>query len=278
VGYTSASTAPGTIQAAVSAEQIDGSMLATSEWIKFFAPFFGQECLANEIFDGIKERYDCHAAKVAQFAQDFDPVKVAVVQKNFGYDCGGCEWETSPYFGVSDAGYWKDYIRTAGAIPIVETSPLFDGIEPTGTSYQFTNATAFHEILKEADVVIDGTYLQNATAESILEAYEIAEADQSQYKFIQNKTLWRHDRRVSPTGGDDWFEGRYPEADVLLEDVIFALHPQYSGLILNPKHQLTWMRNMYSAPQQDILSADKCTDVNAPAQIIADSCKSIELN
>ena len=279
VGYTSTMTGPGIIQTAVSAEQINGSMLATSEWIKFFAPFFGPEaeCLANDIFEGIKERYDCHKEKVAQVSRDLDPVKVAVVQKNFGYDCGGCEYETDPYFGVSDAGYWKDYIKVAGATPIVET-PAFDGLTPDGTMYKFTNATAFHAILEEADVVIDSTYLQNATAESLLEAYDIPEADKSNYKFVQDEALWRHDRRVSPTDGDDWFEGRYPEADVLLEDIIFALHPQYSGLILNPKHELTWMRNMYTSPGQEILTADMCSNVDAPAQIIADSCESLSVN
>ena len=86
--------------------------------------------------------------------------------------------------------------------------------------------------------------------------------------------------------------------------MIFALHPNYSGLILNPKHQLTWLRNMYKvsaillrtqtplpadpspkpffpsqkAPQQEILTASMCEDVSAPQPLIADSCTSFKLN
>ena len=278
VGYLSQAAFPMTIQAAVSAEQINGSMLATSEWIKFFAPFFGRECEAVELFDEISKRYDCHETKVKQFSEGFDPLKVVVASKNFGYDCGGCEWQTDPYFGISDAGYWKDYIKAASATPLVETS-VFDNLAADGSSgYKFTNATEFQNLLKSADIVIDSTYLPNATAESILDAYNITKEDEPMYKFIENRALWRHDRRVAPDGGDDWFEGRYPEADVLLEDIIFALHPKYSGLILNPKHSLTWLRNMYSSPQQDILSAESCANVDAPAPLIADSCKSISLN
>lgn len=127
--------------------------------------------------------------------------------------------------------------------------------------------------------MIDESYMPGgATAEKILEAYGIT--DPSQFKFAQSKALWRVDRRVNDKSpmGDDWFESRYPEADVLLEDVIFALHPNYSGLILNPKHQLTWLRNMYKAPQQEILTASMCEDVSAPQPLIADSCTSFKLN
>jgi hypothetical protein len=279
VGYSSAMVAPTTIQSAVSIEQRDGTMLQSAEWIKFFAPFFGKECEANDIFDGIKERYNCHEAKVKQFKQDFDPVNVAVVSKNFGYQCGGCEWETDPYFSFSDAGYWKDYIEDAGGIPLVETSS-FDGLTPDPSKgYAFTNVTEFHNLLKEADIVIDSTYLTtNITTQSILDAYNISASEEMDFKFITDKALWRTDRRVSEDGGDDWFEGRYPEADVLLEDLLFAIHPTYSGLIINPKHSLTWLRNMYTAPSQEVLKADMCANTDGAEQLIADTCTSFKTN
>lgn len=279
VGYSSALVAPTTIQAAVSVEQRDGNMLQSAEWIKFFAPFFGKECEANDIFDGIKERYDCHEAKVEEFKKLFDPVNVAVVSKNFGYQCGGCEYETDPYFGFSDAGYWKDYIIDAGGIPLVETSVFNNLTADVSKGYAFTNLTEFHDLLKEADIVIDYTYLEgDVTTQSILDAYNISAADEVDFKFIRDKALWRTDRRVSEDGGDDWFEGRYPEADVLLEDLVFAIHPTYSGLILNPKHSLTWLRNLYTAPSQEVLKADMCTDVNQAEQLIADTCTSFKIN
>merc|ERR1712010_46204 len=106
------------------------------------------------------------------------------------------------------------------------------------------------------------------------EAYGIT--DPSQFKFAQSKALCRVDHK-SPTG-DDWFETRYPEADVLLEDIIFALHPTYSSLIINPSHTLKWLRNMYSAPAQEILSEAMCLSVSEPAQLIADNCTSFKDN
>jgi len=278
VGYmANGDVAPETIQLAVSAEQKDGSMLATSEWIKFFAPFFGQECAANDIFRKVKERYECHKSKVSIFARDFDPIKVAVVQKSLPYDYGPT-MKSDGYFKVSDAAYWSEYIKDAGATPLIETSAV-DGLTASnGYVFNLSDPEGFHAVLQQADVVIDETYMQDITAKKIIEAYNIT--DVSKFKFIQNKALWRADRRIndrSPTG-DDWFEARYPEADVLLEDIIFALHPTYSGLILNPRHSLTWMRNMYSAPAQEVLTSALCTDVEQPTPLIADECKSLNLN
>ena len=307
VGYSAnGDIAPETVQFAVSMEQREGSMLATSEWIKFFAPFFGKECEAQQIYDSVKERYECHKAKAARFAQDFDPIKVAVVSKSDAYDYGP-GYQSDGYFKVSDAGYWKSYVEDAAATPLVSTEAV-EGLTATptgGYQFQLNDTAGFHAVLSQADIVIDESYMPGgATAEKILEAYGIT--DPSQFKFAQSKALWRVDRRVNDKSpmGDDWFESRYPEADVLLEDVIFALHPNYSGLILNPKHQLTWLRNMYKvsaillrtqpplpadpspkpffpsqkAPQQEILTASMCEDVSAPQPLIADSCTSFKLN
>ena len=278
VGYSSAEVATTTIQGAVSMEQKDGTMLQSSEWIKYFAPFFEKECEANTLYEGIKERYNCHKTKVQQFFPSTSP-KVVVAQKNFGYNCGeGCPYNSDPYFGVSDAAYWTSYIKDAGGIPLIETSTFTNLTADPFKGYTFTNASDFHAVLKEADIVIDTTYMASGiSTESILEAYNITASDESGYKFIGDKALWRTDARIGPNG-DDWFEGRYAEADVLLEDFLFALHPSYSGLILNPKHELTWLRNLYTIPGQTSLTADTCTDVTEAAQLIADSCTSFKTN
>lgn len=286
VGYlANGEIAPETIQCAVSKEQAEGSMVATSEWIKFFGPFFQQECLANEIFEGIQKRYDCHKAKSDVFAKDYDPITVAIASKSEPYDYGP-GYQSDGFYKISDAGYWTRYIKDAGAIPIVETSAM-DGLSNEGGSgYKFnlSDAAAFHKVLESADIVIDETYFPGSTAgitaDEILAAYDIPQGQRSSFKFVQDKALWRTDGRVNgrTPQGDDWFETRYPEADVLLEDIIFALHPTYSSLIINPRHTLKWLRNMYSAPAQEILSEAMCLSVSEPAQLIADNCTSFKDN
>ena len=103
--------------------------------------------------------------------------------------------------------------------------------------------------------------------------------EDTDYPFIRDKAIWRNDRRVSAyNDGNDWFESRYPEADVLLEDMIFTVHPMYSEWLVNPGHSMTWLRNMFTGAEQIELTAAMCEDPNAAAKLIADECTSIRTN
>ena len=287
-GYTAHELADSVVQCAVSVEQRDGTMLQSSEWIKFFAPFFGKECEANAIFDRIKERYACHKAKVDEVYSSLPPVKVAVTERNFGYDCAddygeGCDptYNTAPYFGVTDAEYWKSYIQDAGGSLMTETTMLGGtALDTTKDAFVYESEAAFHDVLKEASVLIDQTYFAegNVTLAKILDAYGLTLED-TDYPFIRDKAIWRNDRRVSAyNDGNDWFESRYPEADVLLEDMIFTVHPMYSEWLVNPGHSMTWLRNMFTGAEQIELTAAMCEDPNVAAKLIADECTSIRTN
>jgi len=281
VGYLAGNVTNSTVQFAVSAELAKGNMMQTSEWIKFFAPFFNQECKANEIFDKVKERYNCHKQKALDvYSKSNTMPVVAVANKNPGYDCGGCEYQSAPYFGINDAQYYTEYIQDAGGKPLVtdllyatQLTDTFGEPDPSKGGFVLNTTEQFQAALANVDILIDTSYMENATLEEVLDAYNLSTADE-QFNFIKNKAIWRTDRRVSslPDHGSDWFESRYPEADVLLEDLIYVIHPEYPSMMINPQHQLTWFRNMFSSPSQVFTDASMCLDEDAPSQLIADDC------
>jgi hypothetical protein len=103
----------------------------------------------------------------------------------------------------------------------------------------FSTASDLLKAISNVDILIDETFIgSNLTA--FLANYQIAAADQSKYKFLANKKVYREDGILTASGGYDWFEAPVAMADALLEDMINAVNPNA------PTGSFTrnWLRNI----------------------------------
>ena len=72
-------------------------------------------------------------------------------------------------------------------------------------------------------------------------------------------------------------ESRYAEPDVLLEDLIFALHPDYEDVMRGGSHQPVWLREVHPPPSAKMTDASQCTrQLNEPSEPKADDCSVID--
>jgi len=263
-------------------------------------------------------RYLCHQEKAQNMAfasslsdeDSIDDVVVGVTYFSEGYECDGCEYESPPKLVISGAKYFESYIEDAGGIALTKTLPPADsGVTlanySSGNDYEFVldgNNTepieAFKGVLKGVDVLIDISFFPageevagDSVLNKVLSSYGLINGTDGtdgwnetlgdEYPFVKNQLLWRVDRRMSglADGGWDWFESRYPRADVLLEDMIYAIHPEYKTEFLNdPSHELTWMRNLFDEGNNDqvFLTSEMCDDESVSVlQLVADECSVI---
>jgi hypothetical protein len=107
------------------------------------------------------------------------------------------------------------------------------------TTTTFSSAADLLAVISNVDVLIDETFIgSNLTA--FLQNYQIKEADQSKYKFLANKNVYREDGILTATGGYDWFEAPVAMADALLEDMINAVNPSAPS----SGYKRNWLRNI----------------------------------
>ena len=69
------------------------------------------------------------------------------------------------------------------------------------------------------------------------------------------------------SGPKDWYESRFAQPDVVLEDFLTIFYP---GVHLS--HQRAWWRNVFSEGETAALSASSCRDITEPFELKSDSC------
>lgn len=122
------------------------------------------------------------------------------------------------------------------------------------TTTTFSSAADLLAVISDVDVLIDETFIgSNLTA--FLENYQIKEADQSKYKFLANKKVYREDGILTATGGYDWFGAPVAMADALLQDMINAVNPSAPS----DNYSRNWMRNIALGEPIKFITADNCS-------------------
>lgn len=118
----------------------------------------------------------------------------------------------------------------------------------------YSKASELLEAISNVDVLIDETYIGDDMSD-FLKNYEIASGDESKYKFLQNKKVFREDGILTASGGYDWFEAPVAMADALLEDMINVINDQAPS----PEYKRHWFRNIALDEPIKFSSVDNCT-------------------
>lgn len=201
------------IPVVLDADFMEFSPLGRAEWIKFVSVFFEAYDQADAVFSTIEKDYNALKDKASGVEK-----KPTVMSGNlFGdvwYAPGGNSWAAK---FITDAGgnyVWKKS-TDKGSLELGYENVL----EKAGDSDYWISA-AFFETLSEMKKT-DERYTQ-------LGAY-------------QSGNIYTYTKRVTPAGGNDYFESGYMRPDLVLSDMVKILHPE-----LLPDYETTYFQRLAS--------------------------------
>jgi iron complex transport system substrate-binding protein len=172
--------------------------LGKSEWIKFFAPFFGKDQQADSIFASIEASYTASKA-LAQKASSTPTVLSGALYKDVWYLPGGKSWAAQFIADANGDYLWKDTQET-GSLSLSIESVLQNG--------------------KEADIWI---------SPSQFTAYEDMAGSSKHYALFnafKNKRIHTFSLTTGATGGLLYYELAPNRPDLVLKDLIHIFHPE----------------------------------------------------
>ncbi|KAG2210186.1 hypothetical protein INT46_009995 [Mucor plumbeus] len=202
------------------AQTYEPDVLGRSSWISYYAAFYNLEAVANNIAKTMTDNYN----RLKEAAAHYDTKPVVAWTT---YDAPSQYNNNTATYILSEASYKVGLTNDAGATML----------NASATTY--SSAADLLQAISTVDILIDETFIgSNLTA--FLQNYNISEADQSKYKFLTNKKVYREDGILTSSGGYDWFEAPVAMADALLEDMINAVNPNAPS----DSYQRNWLRNI----------------------------------
>lgn len=192
-------------------EWTESSLLARAEWIKFVAAFYNKEALADSLFLQIERDY-LNASEIAQSVSHRPTVMAGGNFKGTWYMPSG-----SSYMGrlFTDAG--ADYFYKNEASASASLALNFE-----------TVLSNFHD----ADVWL------NAPT-STLDALMQMDERHNLFRSAHEGSVYAFYRRTLPDGANDFWESAVARPDLVLKDLIWALHPD-----LLPNYQPTYIMKL----------------------------------
>lgn len=178
-------------------EWTEKTVLGRAEWIKFFGELFDAREKADSIFNEIKSEY-LKCAELARKATDKPKVLSGTPYKGTWYMPGGESFMAEFYRNAGLNYYYKDNKDNASLALSLET-----------VMGNFLNA----DIWVGVDV-------------KSLEQLKVQDERMMIFKPVKNNRVYHHLNRVTPTGGNDFWESAMLRPDILLKDFIRIAHPE----------------------------------------------------
>lgn len=179
-----------------SLEWMETSPLARAEWIKLIAEFVDKRGQASSLFDDIENRYNDYI-DIAKVIKQKPTILSGDNFQDTWYVPGGDSFNAH-YFNDAGASYYYKNDKTNGSI----------GLDIESILVQFG----------DADVWID------CEANSYTELIN-KDRKYNLLKAVKNKRVFNNRNRTTATGGNDYFESAIANPDLILRDIIKALHP-----------------------------------------------------
>jgi iron complex transport system substrate-binding protein len=179
------------IPVVICADYLEPHPLGRSEWLKFFAAFYEKEEQADRIFSGIAERYNA----IAEAAKGNSPRPSVLL---------GLPWKDAWYV-AGGKSFAAQLISDAGGSYIFDDEDHAEA-KPMGIERVFLRGM-------DADIWINPGVATNCRV--ILEhdrRFEMLEA-------FQQERVFNHTKRVSPGGGNDYWESGVLRPDLVLKDL-----------------------------------------------------------
>ena len=179
-------------------EYLEANPLAKAEWIKFFAEFFLKRELASAVFDTISNDYE--KLKQTVKAIKYRPtVMMGLPWNGTWYISGGKSFAATLISDASGEYIWKD-IDSHESLPI-DLETVF---QKSMNADIWLNPGA---VLSKKDIQVVDERLVNVKP------------------FIQNR-IFNNNARLTPLGGNDYWESGTVNPHLILKDLIAILHPE----------------------------------------------------
>jgi len=196
---------------AINAEYMESTPLGGTEWMKFIAAFFDKDAEAEQIFAGIAARYEEEAAK-AKSASTRPTVFRGMDYRGVWFMPGGGSY-VAKFYADAGARYLWDDDHSQGSMPLTMEAVMLRA--------------------RQADFWVDvgscGSLVQLAGFD---ERYRLVRA-------FQTGRVYNNDARMSPGGGNDYWETGIANPDRVLADLISIFHPE-----LKPGYSRVWYRQL----------------------------------
>jgi iron complex transport system substrate-binding protein len=178
-------------------EWMESSLLARAEWIKFVAAFYDKEAFADSIFNVINENYIV-AKQKAQKVKNKPKVMSGSNYRGTWYVPAGKNFIARLY---ADAGgnYFYENDSSKGSLPL--------NFETAVKNFAST------------DVWLSCSY------NSIDELLK-ADSKHNLFRPVKLGKVYNFNKKMLPTGANDFWESAVVRPDILLKDVISVLHPE----------------------------------------------------
>lgn len=183
----------------IATDWLETSPLGRAEWSLLFGALFDDMASARELFAGISTRYEALAATVAEADQGEGPgVLLNAPFQGTWFMAGGQSFTAQL---VADAGgrYLFEDLPGTGGVPVDLETILSRG--------------------SAADI-----WINPGSADS-LSALTGADPRFAELSPVLSRQVWNHTRRISPAGGNDYFESGALFADAVLADLIRIFRP-----------------------------------------------------
>ncbi len=180
------------------ADWTETTPLGKAEWIKFFGAFYGKEKLADSLFNKIEEDYNS-AKKLALTAETKPTVLSGALYKDVWYMPQGDSWGAQFIADANGNYLWKDSNGTGSLSLNIES------VLEKGKNAQFwIGPGQFSSLnqLKEANSVY------------------------ANFNAFKNKNVFNFTKKKGETGGVIYYELAPNRPDLVLKDIIKALHPE----------------------------------------------------
>ena len=181
------------------ADYLEEHPLARCEWIKVFGILTGREEKADSLFNEAAAAYSSLAEEVRSAVKDKPDVLL------------GAPWEDVWYISPANS-YTGRLISDAGG------RYLYDDLtEPNSVPYA---VEAVFRRATEADL-----WLNPGTAES-LNDIAVSDHRMASLPVFASGSVWNNRNRMTPSGGNDYWEGAVVHPDLLLRDIVSIIHPE----------------------------------------------------
>jgi hypothetical protein len=263
----------------------EDEVLETAEYVGLISFFYNQEAKATAVFSSIKTRYTCVKDNVETMkaASKTDSAKKEAKKYTVGANINSKDYQqydstppkvlwvsyAKPSSGTLDGwsvgtcpNYYCEVIADAGG-KMIEYLP---DVPASVTLWMFKGYHSDAELLSKATdadyVIFTGGYslaIENNKTEPVFDKIKaFKETTPSHPRIFYTDGL----------GGNDWFESRIAEPDVLLEDIVTAIWPTSWSSATMTAHTPVWVVPVTQAAG----NRGTCTDVKAPLKLQADAC------
>ncbi|WP_445664831.1 ABC transporter substrate-binding protein [Fodinibius sp. AD559] len=199
------------IDVMVNSEWLETTPLGKAEWVKVLAALLNKESLANEKFSAVAKQYNRLKFKVSGVNDK------PLVINNMPYK--------GAWFVSGGESFTAQFLRDAGA-----DYPWFSSDETGGLRKSFE---VIYEIGLQADIWI------NPGAANSKEDILAKDSRFKDFKPFQTGQIYNNNKRMSSSGGNDFWESGVVHPEIILADLIKIFHPQ-----LLPDHQFHYYQKI----------------------------------